>query len=87
MRTTIEFPDDLLKLAKKRALERNTTLKAVIVDALKKDLARAGGERGRRLRHPLVQVSPNCPVLKMNAATLSRVDAESDKVRLHDLSG
>ena len=41
MRTTIRLEDNLLKQAKKRAVEKNTTLTAVIEDALRAALAKA----------------------------------------------
>ena len=40
MRTTINLPDRLLSQAKKRARERNTTLGAVVTDALRLALSR-----------------------------------------------
>jgi hypothetical protein len=49
MRTTIRLDDDLLAAAKRRAVERGTTLTAVIEDALRESLARRpeAGERER----------------------------------------
>jgi hypothetical protein len=44
MRTTIRLPDDLLALAKKRALERGTTLTRLFEDAIRENLLR---DRGR----------------------------------------
>jgi len=46
MRTTIRLDDDLLRDAKRAAVERGTTLTAVIEDALRRALAPAG--TGRR---------------------------------------
>ena len=42
MRTTIRLDDELLTRAKRAALERGTTLTAVIEDALRRALAPAG---------------------------------------------
>jgi hypothetical protein len=39
MRTTVRLDDDLLRRAKREALERGTTLTAVIEDALRRALA------------------------------------------------
>jgi predicted transcriptional regulator len=39
MRTTIRLDDDLLRRAKRHAMERGTTLTAVIEDALRRALA------------------------------------------------
>lgn len=38
MRTTVELPDDLLKRAKREALERGSTLKELIIDGLEEVL-------------------------------------------------
>jgi Arc/MetJ family transcription regulator len=46
MRTTIRLDDDLLRDAKRAAVERGTTLTAVIEDALRRALAPTG--RGQR---------------------------------------
>jgi peptidoglycan/xylan/chitin deacetylase (PgdA/CDA1 family) len=45
MRTTIRLDDDLLAKAKHAALERGTTLTAVIEDALRRALAPGGAGR------------------------------------------
>ena len=44
MRTTIRLDDELLTRAKRAALERGTTLTAVVEDALRRALAPAGDE-------------------------------------------
>lgn len=46
MRTTVRLPDELLKAAKRRALETGRTLTDVIEDALRAALAREEGEAG-----------------------------------------
>jgi Arc/MetJ family transcription regulator len=51
MKTTIEISDALLRRAKKLAARRGTTLKAVIEDALRAELAAAeAGAAGRSIR-------------------------------------
>lgn len=45
MRTTVQLPDDLLKAAKRHAVDTGRTLTAVIEDALRAALARGGGQR------------------------------------------
>jgi hypothetical protein len=47
MRTTVRLPDDLLRAAKRRAVETGRTLTRVIEDALRAELARGpAGSRG-----------------------------------------
>jgi predicted transcriptional regulator len=48
MRTTIRLDDDLLRDAKRAAVERGTTLTAVVEDALRRALAPAAAERRER---------------------------------------
>lgn len=50
MRTTIRLNDDLLRRAKREALERGTTLTAVIEDALRRALAPPGSTRREPFR-------------------------------------
>lgn len=50
MRTTIRLDDDLLRRAKREALERGTTLTAVIEDALRRALATTGPTRSEPFR-------------------------------------
>jgi hypothetical protein len=45
MRTTINLPDDLLRQAKKEAVERGTTLTALIETAVREVLARKTRKR------------------------------------------
>ncbi|HSI96854.1 MAG TPA: CopG family transcriptional regulator [Gaiellaceae bacterium] len=52
MRTTIRLDDDLLASAKRAAIERGTTLTAVIEDALRRALAPEPGGRRRAVSLP-----------------------------------
>jgi hypothetical protein len=40
MKTTLDLPEPLLRRAKRQALERKTTLKALVVSGLKQELQR-----------------------------------------------
>ena len=54
MRTTVRMEDDLLRQAKELAARRNTTLTAILEQALREWLDRQRrGRRGRRLELPL----------------------------------
>ena len=46
MRTTVQLPDDLLKAAKRHAVDTGRTLTAVIEDALRATLAGARAQGG-----------------------------------------
>lgn len=78
MRTTIEIPDGLLAKAKKVAIERRTTLRALVETGLRNMLSADARSSGRRVAGPMVEVSESCPVLKMGPADFSAVDAEAD---------
>jgi len=52
MRTTIRLDDDLLTKAKRAALERGTTLTAVIEDALRRSLASSPAAQRERVELP-----------------------------------
>jgi len=51
MKTTVELPDALLREAKRIALKRRTTVKALIEQGLRSVLADPKGKAGFRLRH------------------------------------
>jgi len=44
MKTTLELPDELFRLAKSRAAQRGTTLKSLITQALQKELGQNAGQ-------------------------------------------
>lgn len=48
MRTTVNLDSDLLHDARRRAVERGTTLSAVVADALRADLLRRSTDASRR---------------------------------------
>ena len=55
MRTTLEFPDTLAQRAKTAAVRRGISLKALVTQALERDLdAAASKPSGRAIKFPLV---------------------------------
>lgn len=78
MRTTVELPDALIRRAKLIALQRNTTLKAMITEALEKyldgSLDAAGSPSTQpdsfnppaKLTRPMVDVGPDSPIANMD---------------------
>jgi hypothetical protein len=75
MRTTIRLDDELLRRAKRRALETGSTLNRVIEDALRAALARVPGTRPHE--------APDLPV-SGGGGTLPGVDLD-DTAALYDL--
>ena len=48
MKTTVDLPDDLLVEAKKQAIERRTTLRALIEQSLRRELCDPGDPTSKR---------------------------------------
>lgn len=63
MKTTIELADDLLLLAKQRALDEGTTLRALIEKGLRHALADAPGRDGspQRYQFPVIRDALKSP--------------------------
>lgn len=57
MKTTLEIPDELMKMVKLRAVEENRTLTDLITDLLRRGLAEKSAEPGtirHRVKLPLI---------------------------------
>jgi hypothetical protein len=50
-KTTFDLPHDLLQQAKHEAVERNTTLRALVISALRKELGSHGYVRMKKPIH------------------------------------
>lgn len=84
MRTTIELPDALLKRAKLAALQNNTTLKAMVTEALELYLdgnvqKESGGNEGQesapapqpaKMTRPMVETGPDSPISSLDSNSL-----------------
>ena len=76
MRTTLELPDDVLRRAKIEAVERGSTLRQLVIDALQREMA--GAERPRkRLTRPPVRLAKDAPMRKLSPEAVKRVDTEA----------
>jgi hypothetical protein len=65
MRTTIEIPDETYKNVKRLAIEENTTVKQIVLDALQLALLKRSAQpAGRRLPLPIIH-SKNPGSLKL----------------------
>lgn len=53
MKTTIELPDELLLQAKRAAVDRRTTLKALVLSGLRHELALSEP----RVSHPILEIA------------------------------
>jgi hypothetical protein len=75
MRTTLDLPDDILRRAKIEAVERRSTLRQLIIDALQREMA--GAERPRkRLARPPVKLAVDAPLRHLSPEAVKRIDAD-----------
>ena len=75
MRTTLDLPDDILRRAKIEAVERGSTLRQVVIDALQREVA--GTERPRkRLARPPIKLAADAPLRRLTPQAIKRLDAD-----------
>ncbi len=81
MRTTLDLPDDLMQQAKIAAVQRRSTLRDLVANALRRELA-AATPGARQLRPPLpaIRLPAGAPVLRMDADAIKRALAEDEAV-------
>ena len=82
MRTTLDLPDELLKRAKVAAIERGSTLRQLVSDALTRDLMgdRSPAEPLRRVQFPIFS-SKSPGKLKLTSRDISEMDLDEDSRR------
>jgi hypothetical protein len=75
MRTTLDLPDDVLRKAKIEAVERGSTLRQLVIDALQREMS--GSERPRkRLERPPIKLAADAPLRKLSPEAVKRLDAD-----------
>jgi hypothetical protein len=75
MRTTLDLPDEILRRAKIEAVERGSTLRQLVIDALQREMA--GAERPRkRLTKPPINLAADAPLRRVSPEAVKRLDAE-----------
>lgn len=85
MRTTIELPDSLFRRAKRAAVERGTTLKDLVTQAVEHELDGVGGRDARvRLPLPSVRLPADAPILRLTPRQLAALDAAEELARHHE---
>ena len=77
MRTTLDLPDDLLRQAKIAAVQRRSTLRDLVANGLRRELA-ATDVRQARPGMPAIRLPADAPVLRMTPAALKKAVAESE---------
>lgn len=85
MRTTIDLPDNLFRQAKRAALERGTTLKELLTQAVTHELEEGQRECGRgRLPLPAVRLPGRAPILHLTPEEIADSDSDQDLMRYHE---
>jgi hypothetical protein len=75
MRTTLELPDDILRRAKIEAVERGSTLRQLVIDALQREMSATERPRNR-LTKPPIKLAADAPLRRMSPEAIKRADAE-----------
>ncbi len=81
MRTTLDLPDELLRRAKIAAIERRTSLRRLVGEALERELSRPEpGPKRRRVRFPIFD-SKSRGALRLTNARIAALEAAEDARR------
>jgi hypothetical protein len=77
MRTTLDLPDDILRKAKIAAVERGSSLRQLVIDALRREMESFTGARRGRIRKAPVTLVPDAPLRSLSADEVKRLDTEA----------
>jgi len=75
MRTTLDPPDDILRRAKIEAVERGSTLRQLVIDALQREVASTARPR-KRLARPPIKLAADAPLRRLTPQAVKRLDAD-----------
>jgi hypothetical protein len=75
MRTTLDLPDDILRRAKIEAVERGSTLRQLVIDALQREVASTQRAR-KRLARPPIKLAADAPLRRLTPQAVKRLDAD-----------
>jgi len=76
MRTTLDLPDDMLRRAKIAAIERGSTLRQLVIDALDHELEPPPSRR-TRMNTPPITLAADAPLRTLSADAVKRLDIEA----------
>lgn len=77
MRTTLDLPDEILRRAKIAAVERGSSLRQLVIDALRREMEGAPSRRKRMVTAP-VQLAADAPLRNLSPDEVKRIDTESE---------
>ena len=75
MRTTLDLPDDILRRAKIEAVERGSTLRQLVIDALQREIVVTERPR-KRLARPPIKLAADAPLRRLSPAAVKHLDSE-----------
>lgn len=78
MRTTIDLPDDVLRRAKIMAMERGSSLRQLVIDALEREMEAPSPARRRRMTSPPVKLAADSPLRMLSPDEVKRLDTEAE---------
>jgi len=77
MRTTLDLPEDILRRAKIAAVERGSSLRQLVIDALRHELEGAVQGVRRRITTAPVKLAADAPLRTLSPDEVKRLDAET----------
>jgi hypothetical protein len=77
MRTTIDLPDDVLRRAKITAVERGSSLRQLVIDALRREIDQPSASHRRRMTSPPVRLAADSPLRTLSPDEIKHLDAEA----------
>jgi hypothetical protein len=80
MRTTIDLPDDILRRAKMAAVERGSSLRQLVIDALRQELETPPRTLRRRMTSPPIKLAADSPLRSLNPQEIKRLDADAQEL-------
>jgi len=76
MRTTLDLPDEVLRRAKIAAVERGSSLRQLVIDALQREVGIPESRR-RRLTSAPVKLARDAPLRTLSPDEVKRLDTEA----------
>lgn len=77
MRTTLDLPDDVLRRAKIAAVERGSSLRQLVIDALRHEVEGPSQSGRRRMMKAPIKLAADAPLRKLSPDAVKRLDAEA----------
>ncbi len=77
MRTTLDLPDDILRRAKIAAVERGSSLRQLVIDALRHELEAASDRPRHRMKAAPVKLAVDAPLRTLTLQEIKRLDSEA----------